>query len=314
MVVNIDFNNLTSLKVIDSNGSKIGRIKDALINKRDLSLKGLVILGSFLEEKLEDLKIKKDIDPIISLDCIIQVSEQAIILNKSKSDCQNLAEVANQDISGQEFVLFSKLREFPVTNDQMNIFGGLINFYINNNEINYQFGGKEFIKYLQSNYMTENLSYIIHPTKLKFINRKFNHRKIRFVNGYYQIQESLKEIERNLKLNMTNVIRDLLVEALKDGKLSEDEKHLINAVTVDLTTYNTALELAYEDRIITKEEEELLDSIREKILKNIHKIALSDTIMTSEERSIILKFASFMIDRRSELFWKVFGSISKKNN
>ena len=311
-IKNTDFLTLRSLKVIDKDGNKIGRIKDALIDRRNLKVKGYVVYGSKFEEAMEDLRLIDNIDPVITPENVIQLSEKAIFLNRTKTELTNIAVLG---VKGEEDVLFSELVNYPVTDSLKKSLGVLTNFYVNgDSSISYQLGGKDFIKYLQEKYMTENLSYLIYPDNLQFNSGKFNNDEIKWVHGHYEIQQKLTDIERDLKLNMTNVIRDLLLEALKDGKLSEDEKGLINAVTVDLATYNTALELAYEDGIITEEEEELLDGIKEKILKKIHKISKIDNMVSEDERALIMKFASFMVNRRKELFWKVFGTVSKKNN
>ena len=102
-----------------------------------------------------------------------------------------------------------------------------------------------------------------------------------------------------------------MIKASKDGVISEDEKALIDVVTVDLATYYKALELALEDNIITKEEETQLDAIKENLIKKMHTITTADDKVTADERALIEKLASFMVDRRKELFWKVFSYYGK---
>ena len=163
-IKNTDFLTLRSLKVIDSDGNKIGRIKDALIDRTNLNVKGYVVYGSRYEEIMEDLRLIDNVDPVITPENVVQLSEKAIILNKPKSELTNIAVLG---VKGENDALFSELINFPETDSLKKVLGVLTNFYINgDNSISYQLGGKDFIKYLQEKYMTENLSYMIYPNNL----------------------------------------------------------------------------------------------------------------------------------------------------
>ena len=59
---------------MDSNGTAIGRINDAVLNKHNLSIRGYVIHGSRWEETLEDLNLKKDVDPLLVDDLITEIT------------------------------------------------------------------------------------------------------------------------------------------------------------------------------------------------------------------------------------------------
>ena len=64
------FTQLSKYPVYDVNSKKIGKVGDLLLNRGDWSLNSMIIYGSFIEETLESLRIKEDIDPIVPPDLL----------------------------------------------------------------------------------------------------------------------------------------------------------------------------------------------------------------------------------------------------
>ena len=253
----LDYLNLGSLKfktVLDANGKKLGRIKNAVINKRTLTVRGFVIKGNIWEEVLEDIGLITDRDPLLPLDLIEKITEKNIIINKMKNELKNAMEPTT--LTDDE-VFFSSFREMPVYDKNGDEFGFIIDIHFNKGTISYELGGKKFVEFLKSKYWTENLLYLTAKEDLLYSNE---------INGY-ELQSTIKEMESQTKLNMTNLVRDLMVEANKDGIITEEERKLIDTVSVDLETYFDALNHALEDGIITPDEEEKLEEIKENILK-----------------------------------------------
>ena len=61
------FSELTKFKVVDNEGNNLGRVGDVLLNSEDISIDSLILFGSILEEKMEDIGLREDIDPIVSV-------------------------------------------------------------------------------------------------------------------------------------------------------------------------------------------------------------------------------------------------------
>lgn len=297
---NIEFSSLSSLKVIGENNHTIGRIKDAIIDKKRLSVRGFIIHGSRFEETLETLKLIVDVDPLLYSEDIMEITNNTIKLNKNKEALINAKEPG--EIQENE-ILFSQLKKLPVYESTGIQIGNITNFYLDEfKNIKYKLGGKIFIKFLNKNLFTTNISYLISPDQLILSSDKYTE------NGEcFEFQSNLQELEQDIKLNMTNILRELLFEALSDGKITAEEKDLIDVVSVDLSTYYDTLERAMEDNIITKDEEKQLDAIKEKIIKKMHVIARADNQITKDEQALIRKVAAYMIDKRNELFWSVFS-------
>ncbi|OLS20903.1 MAG: hypothetical protein HeimC3_38140 [Candidatus Heimdallarchaeota archaeon LC_3] len=298
----LDYLNLGSLKfktVLDANGKKLGRIKNAVINKRTLTVRGFVIKGNIWEEVLEDIGLITDHDPLLPLDLIEKITEKNIVINKIKNELKNAMEPTA--LTDDE-IFFSSFREMPVYDKNGDEFGFIIDIHFNKGTISYELGGKKFVEFLKSKYWTENLLYLTAKEDLLYSNE---------INGY-ELQSTIKEMESQTKLNMTNLVRDLMVEANKDGIITEEERKLIDTVSVDLETYFDALNHALEDGIITPDEEEKLEEIKENILKRTYIVARKDQKITDDERNLMKKLASYMVERRKELFWKVFGTSPTK--
>ncbi|MHA2275965.1 MAG: hypothetical protein ACXAC2_09375, partial [Candidatus Kariarchaeaceae archaeon] len=93
-----------------------------------------------------------------------------------------------------------------------------------------------------------------------------------------------------------------------DGKITDEEQKLINTVTVELEIYYDALDKAIEDGVITKKEEEKLEEIKEYIIRRTYIVAQEDQKISIDEQKLIKKLAAYMVDKRKEVLWKIFGT------
>jgi sporulation protein YlmC with PRC-barrel domain len=78
---NEDFSDLKNKDVLDANGEKIGKVIDFVVRFQDnrITLKSLILGGIKIEEFLEAVGAKPDIDPIFQLDCIDRIEENIIL-------------------------------------------------------------------------------------------------------------------------------------------------------------------------------------------------------------------------------------------
>lgn len=293
MIKNTNLSSLKNKRVIDSDGNDIGTIKDAVVNMNSLNVRGFVIHGSRIEELMEDLKLRTDVDPLLSNDSIANYDNKLITLNVNKERLSNV--MAEGEIKEDE-TLFSQLRRIPVhskLNKKIGIFSDI--FFDNEGVASYSLGGQSFQKMIKQNNCSRTLNYVV--------DRSF----VTKTDTGYKINSEISDLERQMKLNLTNVVRDMLIESERDGVITEDEMNLISAVKVDVISYEEAVNKAQEDKIITNEEQTELDSIKERILENVITIAKKDDAITNDEILLIRKLASYMSNRKEELFWNVFG-------
>ena len=293
MIRNTNLSSLKYKRVIDSDGNDIGTIKDAVINTKTLDLRGFVIHGSRMEELMETLKLRTDVDPLLSNDSIEKFDNNLITLKVNKDKLSNA--MAQGEIKEDE-ILFSQLRKISVygkQNRKVGIFSDI--FFDSQGTSSYSLGGQAFQKMIRDNNCSKTLNYVVDSSLLTK------------TDGGYEINREIHELEKHMKLNLTNAVRDMLIESEKDGIITEDERNLISAVKVDVVNYQHAIKIAQEDKIITNEEQIELDSIKEQILENVITVAKKDDTITDEEILLIRKLASYMSDRKEELFWNVFG-------
>ena len=299
----LEYTRISSLnyrQVFDANSKPIGRIKDALIDNNTLELKGLLIQGSTWDDLLREIGIKKDANPIITPDLVATSTNDSIKLNKTRKDLESVLK-SKINVSHENVMLFSSLQKRAVY-DNENTHVGMFTDIILEKELKhlYELGGKEFFLFLKKNNLSDKFSYVIDPKEVKLVDKG--------VEKTYQLQMNIKAMTESVKVNMTNVVRDLMVTANKDGVITDDEKALIDVVTVDLNMYQQALTDALKDGIITEEEQQKLDEIKDKILKHMYHVAGKDKKITADERALIEKIASYMIKEKNEYFWRAFGS------
>ena len=292
---NTDLATLQSLKVIDCNGKNIGRITDAVVNTQELSIRAYIIHGSNQEEMPKIREIKKTNFPFITNESIEKITEKFIHI---KIRQEKLISAIFPDE-----ILFSQLAKYPIIDLVGEKIGFFVGFYINEyGDLTYELGGKEFISYLQKNTFSLSLTYLV------------SSKNCHYEHGFFRINRTIKEIENDMKINLTNAVRVLLKEARSDNIIDEDERILINTVSIDLNTYYRALKAALADGIITAEEKFHLELIKEQTVKKMLIIAIADDVITKEERALITKFASYIANKHTELFWNYFtyqGDASK---
>ncbi|MCK4485011.1 MAG: PRC-barrel domain-containing protein [Candidatus Thorarchaeota archaeon] len=74
----VKMSELAKLKVVDSDGFKVGKVMDVWFD--DNAKAWLVIGGGFVEETLENLGVKPDIDLLIPADFISEIQEKEVYL------------------------------------------------------------------------------------------------------------------------------------------------------------------------------------------------------------------------------------------
>ena len=88
---NFFFSQLSQFEVVDKDSKKIGKPGDALFTK-ELNFNSLILFGGLLEEKMEALHLRENIDPIVPISDIdsIDYKKGIIRLNKTKNDLNKM--------------------------------------------------------------------------------------------------------------------------------------------------------------------------------------------------------------------------------
>ncbi|MHA1991801.1 MAG: PRC-barrel domain-containing protein [Candidatus Hodarchaeales archaeon] len=127
------FSYIGNFKVVDKNNVNVGRIGDALLSKNDLDIDSVLIHGSFVEEKLEDIGVREDIDPIVPVNLISKVDtdKSTITLSEAK---ENLKTTSKDWSPPDNVYQLSKLRKTPVMDSEGEKVGTIIDVYWESNK------------------------------------------------------------------------------------------------------------------------------------------------------------------------------------
>ena len=99
------------------------------------------------------------------------------------------------------------------------------------------------------------------------------------------------DININIDVLIAEIMKSIIEVAARDGKISNDEELIVDNVHQNIKEFRKALKIAWEDKIITVEERELLEEIADKILDNAMETANADGFLTQEEMNLLLAIA-----------------------
>ncbi|MHA2031023.1 MAG: hypothetical protein ACW99A_08700 [Candidatus Kariarchaeaceae archaeon] len=96
------------------------------------------------------------------------------------------------------------------------------------------------------------------------------------------------------KSKIKKVIEVLGDEALKNKNLTYEELQILKQVSYDLKEYESALEKALEDGVITENENQRLNYLKDQINKNALTVANADRVIDEEEQGLISKLCEVL--------------------
>lgn len=109
---NFFFSQLTQFEVEDKDGKKIGRPGDALLTK-GMKIDSLILFGGHLEEKLEALHLRENIDPIVPVSSIESIDEKKGII-RLKEAKRELRTTDKNFIAPAGLIQYIKLKKLPI--------------------------------------------------------------------------------------------------------------------------------------------------------------------------------------------------------
>ena len=114
--VNEDFSDLKNKNVLDSNGENVGKVIDFIVRFIDnkIVLKSVVLGGGRIEEFLESIGAKPDIDPIFQLDCINAIDEN-VVLSVAKDTLKTTIDSSTNQAGDLKLSELSKYRTSNLT-------------------------------------------------------------------------------------------------------------------------------------------------------------------------------------------------------
>ena len=86
---------------------------------------------------------------------------------------------------------------------------------------------------------------------------------------------------------LEEIIHHLTKMALADGKMTKEEQELLESITVNIMIYDRAVEDALEDGIITEEEKETLIAIKDQLITEAYELSLETDGISDDELRIL---------------------------
>ncbi len=108
----IRFSQLMNKKVIDSSNKEVGQVNDFIITHADnkISLKSIVLGGGRIEEFMESIGLRPDVDPVFQMDCISQITEDVVLI----TDVESLKTTLDEGTITENDMRLSKFSKLPI--------------------------------------------------------------------------------------------------------------------------------------------------------------------------------------------------------
>jgi sporulation protein YlmC with PRC-barrel domain len=113
--------------VIDKNGVKVGDIIDCIvdISNNKIALKHLVLGGGMVEELLESIGAKPDIDPVCNVEDLASISDKVYL----EVDKESLKKTIDPGVMCDNDIKFGKLKELDVVDSDGLKLGNVIDLW-----------------------------------------------------------------------------------------------------------------------------------------------------------------------------------------
>lgn len=108
----IRFSQLMNKNVIDSKNEQVGEVNDFIVTYADnkVALKSIVLGGGRIEEFMESIGLKPDVDPVFQLDCISQITEDVVLI----TDVESLKTTLDEGTITEHDMRLSKFSKLPI--------------------------------------------------------------------------------------------------------------------------------------------------------------------------------------------------------
>ena len=108
----LKYSEIRSKDVVDSKGEKVGEVMDWIFDcsNNKLDLKYIVLGGGLVEELLESIGARPDIDPVIKRDDVDSISDKVYL----KVDGESLKKTIDPGVLTETDITFSKLSDIKV--------------------------------------------------------------------------------------------------------------------------------------------------------------------------------------------------------
>lgn len=167
---------LRKRSVISKDGLKIGRIIDVVFDS-NYHLHSFVIGGSRWEELREFLGFIEDVDPVIPIDSVMEVTDDSININIPKEKLKHKLE---EDVIPEDAFTYNELKRMKIFDKNDQKFGKLINLvFLPCGEPAFIIGGTRMEEFAESFKFEDNIDLLLPIEYIDYIDHKGIKMKVR---------------------------------------------------------------------------------------------------------------------------------------
>jgi sporulation protein YlmC with PRC-barrel domain len=194
----LKYSDIRSKDVIDSKGQKVGEVNDWIFGcgENILNLKYIVLGGGRIEEFLESIGARPDIDPVIRLEDVESISDKVYL----KVDSASLKKTLDPGILDDADFTFSKLSDIKVVDSDGIRVGFVIDIWFDKESVMWLvLGGGFFEEFLERIRAQPDIDLLVPPHFIEEINKN----EIRLRLSKFQLEstceDEYKKLQRQLE-------------------------------------------------------------------------------------------------------------------
>ncbi|MFW9787476.1 MAG: PRC-barrel domain-containing protein [Candidatus Thorarchaeota archaeon] len=194
----LKYSEIRSKDVVDSNGVNVGEVNDWIFGcgENRLDLKYIVLGGGRIEEFLESIGVRPDIDPVIRLEDVASISDKVYL----KVEKDSLKKTIDPGVLGEDDYTFSKLSDIKVVDSDNFKIGFVIDIWFDRDNVMWLvLGGGFFEELLERIRAQPDIDLLVPPHFIEEITRN----EIRLSITKFQLQatceDEYKKLQRQLE-------------------------------------------------------------------------------------------------------------------
>lgn len=190
----LKYSDIRSKDVVDSNGEKIGEVMDWIFDCSDnkLDLKYIVLGGGRIEEFLESIGARPDIDPVAKLEDVDSISDKVYL----KVDGESLKKTIDPGVMAETDVTFSKLSDIKVVDSDGFKVGFVIDIWFDlDNMMWLVLGGGFFEELLERLKAQPDIDLLVPPHFIEAIDKT----QIKLTISKFQLESTCEDEYKKLK-------------------------------------------------------------------------------------------------------------------
>lgn len=194
----LKYSEIRGKDVIDSNGEKIGEVMDWIFGcgENRLDLKYVVLGGGRIEEFLEKIGARPDIDPVVRLEDVDSISDKVYL----KVDGESLKKTLDPGVLAETYMTFSKLSDVKVIDSDGIKVGFVIDIWYDADNVMWLvLGGGFFEELLERLKAQPDIDLLVPPHFIESIDRD----EIRLSLTKFQLESTCEDEYKKLQRQLT---------------------------------------------------------------------------------------------------------------